>query len=164
MLRLNFRHSALIAILLLLLGLASVWTLSFFYYPLLAREADSDTGTELMAVRGNAIFYRYNSYTRVPPPQHWGVKLIPAESRMGRRISAEFDMSRARSWVTRRGFAAISWPLFGLGTTCTILSLPIWFICLIPATVLGTILYCTRRSPGGAEGRRAPTSTPTQLL
>src|SRR5687767_905100 len=97
-----------IATLVLAIGVAILWPLSYAFFPLAGREAYSGIGTELIAMRGSLIFYRWNSYASNPPEQEFAFNLIPASSRMGSRLQAEFGTTGAPTFLARRGFVAIS--------------------------------------------------------
>ena len=70
------------SVLSLLLCAATVvlWVRSYWFYDLVAREAYSGIGTELMSVSRRLIFYHFNSYTHDPPPQEWGIGQISSSS------------------------------------------------------------------------------------
>jgi hypothetical protein len=125
-----FRISTLI----LAIGVAILWPLSYAFFPVAGREAYSGIGTELIAMRGLLIFYDWNTYAGNPPDQELAFNLIPASSRMGSRLQAEFGTAAASTWLARRGFVAISGARYGPQSSVTILMLPQWLVLLVLAS------------------------------
>jgi hypothetical protein len=134
----NFRHNAMkkpwwsifrsLPALSLVLGVVTLllWIQSYFAYVIVAREAYSGVGTELISVSGRVIFYYFNAYQDEPPPQEWGVRTESRSSRMGQRIEAEFNLTNASRWWHRRGFVAKSTKI--LGTRCIVVIVPHWLL------------------------------------
>ena len=117
----------------LLLGLATValWVVSYWQYNLIAYEAYSGIGTEVISISGRMVFYHYNSYQHDPPPQDFGFEFIPTQSPMGVRMQREFDFSVSRHWWNRLGFFYLSKPVLGPNTSLVVISLPHWFVICI---------------------------------
>jgi len=115
--------------LILCLAFIALWIRSYLAYDLAAHEAYSGIGTELMSVRGNFIFYHYNSYKNESeePPQEFGFSHLSPSSRTGSAWAGEFDFWHyGRHFWNRLGFNATSRPVPVFTTQLTLISAPDW--------------------------------------
>ena len=115
-----------VAVLTALVAVTAAWVLSYFSYGLVGREAYSGIGTELMTVRGQLVFWRYNAYRdQGPPPQSWALGSFAPTSRMGQRLQEEYNFSEAPHFWQRAGLLVIySDSSFGPGTLNLLISIP----------------------------------------
>jgi hypothetical protein len=133
---------------LLFVLVALLWARSYWVYDLVAHEAYSGLGTELISVSGRVVFYHFNSYMDSPPAQEWAFVPIPADSRQGLSLWREFDFSSAPHFWTRMGFRAVSRPQFGPGTSLVIVAVPHWslaLLLLVAPAFMGSIAARKRR-------------------
>jgi hypothetical protein len=130
-----------------------LWAVSYVVFPLAGREAYSGIGTELIAMRGSLIFYRFNSYASNPPEQEFAFNFIPGSSRMGERLKAEFGTEAAPTWLARRGFVATSGPFYGPQSSGIILMVPLWLLLGLFASpsVIHHFRRRLRKQPDGAK-------------
>ena len=115
--------------LILCIAFIALWIRSYLAYDLIANEAYSGIGTELMSVRGKFIFYHYNSYKTASeePPQEFGLSHVSPSSRRGAAWAGEFDLWHyGRHFWNRLGFRATSGPVPILTTQLTLISAPDW--------------------------------------
>jgi len=126
--------------LILCLAFIALWIRSYLAYDLAAHEAYSGIGTELISVRGNFIFYHYNSYKNESeePPQEFGFSHVSPSSRTGAAWAGEFDFWHyGRHFWNRLGFNATSRPVPVFTTQLTIISAPDWSL----AGLFGVLPY-----------------------
>ncbi len=132
---------------------ALFWAASYLVFPLAEREAYSGIGTELIAMRGSLIFYRYNSYAINPPEQEFGFNFIPESSGAGQRLKAEFGTETSPNWLVRRGFIARSGPFYGPQSSVIILMVPLWLLLAFFAcpSAMHYVRRRLRKQPDGAK-------------
>ena len=131
------KRRAAIALIFLLVALVGFWSFSYFRYGLIAREAYSGIGTELMSIQGKLIFWKYNSYQNGPPPQEWIMTAFPPDSKMGRRMEAEYDFTMGPK-------LRYSGEDYGPNTFNLIVILPYWLLVLVVSLLLGVIVVRSR--------------------
>lgn len=108
---------------------AGIWLQSYWSYDLLAHEAYSGVGTELISFSGRVVFYHYNSYAEgVEPNQNWGVESAPLSSTMGVVIATQFGFLRGGHWWNRVGFVIVSSAELGPHTSMIVVMVPHWFL------------------------------------
>lgn len=126
--------------LILCVGMIALWIRSYLAYDLVAYEAYSGIGTELMSVNGKFIFYHFNSYKdeSEEPPQEFGFSHVSPASRTGVGWAGEFDFWHyGRHFWNRLGFRATSRPVPIVSTRLTIVSAPDWAL----AGLFGTLPF-----------------------
>jgi hypothetical protein len=142
----------LVTTLILSIGVAVLWPLSFYFYPYFGRHADVGLGTELTAMRGYLLFYHVNLYTNPPPKQQFNFNVPTASTNVSRHIWFDWDPSRGKTWLARQGFRTLVIHYHGLAYLF-VLVIPQWLPILLFAcpTIIHYLCRHCHGHPVGAK-------------
>ncbi len=108
-----------------------LWLLSHFHYFVASTQAYSGNATELLAVKGNLIYFYFNNYEGNKPKQTTTIRFVSRNSQMGRRLSVEFDFTKLESFQNQLGFVSIKDSKNMVYGNLSVISVPIWLFSIV---------------------------------
>ncbi|MEJ2681490.1 MAG: hypothetical protein P8176_11115 [Gammaproteobacteria bacterium] len=108
-----------------------LWPLSYFHYFVASTQAYSGNATEVLAVKGNLIYFYFNNYEGNKPKQTTTMRFVSRNSQMGSRLSVEFDFAKLESVSNQLGFVLIKDSKNIVYGNLLIVSVPVWLFSVV---------------------------------